>query len=595
MSRSILLSLSILFVLIISWGCEHRTYYDIKASDRYYTPKQIPIKAVPRNAGLKPEFNITRTVTINNAQTNPYWTLLGSFTHPWWGNLGMWTDTAVGLLSNELKGRGVAVTDKLPLMLRLDMVPDKNPTVLVGTLIRGCPLDADKDGVPQYLDRCPDTPQGVNVDRLGCPLDMDRDSVPDYRDHCPKIPQGFRLDNIGSRMQEPGVPEDASRDMSIPPGIFLISSRQADTVIALFKSELEREGISVTEDSPVILRFSTPVIGWKDRLKSIKEALGKEDVKITEKMPKILRISVTDASLVWEPRAIGCTLNLRVVTGEGDILDFHGTNYAIDLDDSCDGAVTKEVTAMFNNNRIRSYLAAPMEPKDSDCDGVTDEIDECPGTPLGVEVDSKGCPLDTDGDGVPDYLDECPGTPKGVKVDSRGCPIDSDGDGVPDYLDECPGTPMGVKVDHRGCPLDTDEDGVPDYKDKCPGTPRGAKVDKEGCWVIHEAFFDFDKYEIKPRFYPIFDEVVTVLNNSPFLRITIEGYTDNIGTEAYNQKLSEERAKAVMRYLVKKGIRKDRLSAVGYGFSRPRATNKTDAGRALNRRVKLEPVPKQAK
>ena len=64
-------------------------------------------------------------------------------------------------------------------------------------------------------------------------------------------------------------------------------------------------------------------------------------------------------------------------------------------------------------------------------------------------------PLDSDGDGVPDHLDKCPGTPMGVKVDARGCPLDSDGDGVPDYLDKCPGTPKGVKVDARGCPLDS--------------------------------------------------------------------------------------------------------------------------------------------
>ncbi|MFO7601523.1 MAG: OmpA family protein [Candidatus Desulfacyla sp.] len=216
---------------------------------------------------------------------------------------------------------------------------------------------------------------------------------------------------------------------------------------------------------------------------------------------------------------------------------------------------------MFNNVRIRNYLAASTEPKDSDCDGVSDEVDQCPGTPLGVAVDARGCPLDSDGDGVPDYLDKCPGTPPGVEVDSRGCPLDSDGDGVPDY------------------------------RDKCPGTPKGARVDTEGCWVIDEAFFDFDKRDVKPRFYPIFDEVVAILNNNPSLRIVIEGHTDNVGTEAYNRKLSEERAKAVQGYLVKKGIQRDRLSTAEYGCSMPKASNETAEGRALNRRVKLEPLP----
>jgi len=93
--------------------------------------------------------------------------------------------------------------------------------------------------------------------------------------------------------------------------------------------------------------------------------------------------------------------------------------------------------------------------KDSDCDGVADDKDACPGTPAGVEVDERGCPLDSDGDGVPDYKDKCPNTPAGVEVDENGCEVvkDSDGDGVPDTVDACPSTPKGVVVDKKGCPL----------------------------------------------------------------------------------------------------------------------------------------------
>jgi len=558
MLKYILLGLSILSVWILSSGCSHRTYYEINASDRFYTPRQIPIKP---GMILKPEFNITKTVTLINARTNTGWALLGSFTHPWWGNLNIWTDTAVGLVATELKKRGVSITDELPLILKLHITPDEKASALTGVLARECPLDTDRDGVPDYLDRCPDTPPKVTVDRMGCPLDTDRDSLPDYRDHCPTLPQGFRIDNMRSGEKGPGVPGTTSKDISESSEIYVVSSQPADTVMGRFKNELEKEGIAVDRDASDMLRFYAPVPEWPKKFKSIETALKKEKVHLTERTPRILQIAITDASLNWKSREIGCSLNLRVITGDGDILDFQGTNYAIDLHDSCDGAVTKQVTAMFNDVRIRNYLAAPTEPRDSDCDGVVDEIDECPGTPLGVAVDARGCPLDTDGDGVPDYLDKCPGTPKGVKVDSSGCPLDTDGDGVPDYLD------------------------------KCPGTPKGARVDTEGCWVIDEAFFDFNKHEIKPRFYPIFDEVVAVLNNTPSLRIVIEGHTDNIGTKAYNQKLSEARAVAVKKYLIQKGIQSDRLSTVGYGFSRPKATNETDAGRALNRRVKLEPLP----
>ena len=199
-------------------------------------------------------------------------------------------------------------------------------------------------------------------------------------------------------------------------------------------------------------------------------------------------------------------------------------------------------------------------------------------------------PLDSDGDGVYDHLDQCPDTPRGVKVDERGCPLDSDGDGVYDYMDRCPDTPKGVKVDARGCPLDTDGDGVYDHLDKCPDTPKGASVNKVGCWVLKGVLFDTGKWDIKPQAYPTLNEVVSILKNNPSMNLEIQGHTDNRGSAAFNQGLSENRAKAVMDYLVENGIDEGRLSAKGYGFSRPAASNDTPEGRSLNRRVELKPV-----
>ena len=329
---------------------------------------------------------------------------------------------------------------------------------------------------------------------------------------------------------------------------------------------------------------------WTDTAVGLtKSELEKREVAVIEGLSKTLKLSITRANLVWKFRVVECMLNLNVETGDGYAVNFEVTNASTDLYDSCDGAVTKAVAAMFCDDGIRNYLRSPVVMEDSDCDGVPDYLDECPGTPVGVQVDSKGCPLDSDGDGVPDYLDKCPGTPEGVEVDSKGCPLDSDGDGVPDYLDECPGTPKGVKVDSRGCPLDSDGDGVLDYLDECPGTPKGARVDERGCWVS-DTLFDFNRYEIKPQFQPVLDEVVVVLKENPYLKIKIQGHADILGTKAYNQKLSEMRAKAVMEYLASEGIEPTRLSSVGYGFSRPKATNETEAGRALNRRVEFVPV-----
>jgi outer membrane protein OmpA-like peptidoglycan-associated protein len=198
--------------------------------------------------------------------------------------------------------------------------------------------------------------------------------------------------------------------------------------------------------------------------------------------------------------------------------------------------------------------------------------------------------VDSDGDGVPDPQDKCPNTPRGTSVDSKGCPLDTDGDGVPDYRDRCPNTPQGVGVNADGCPLDSDKDGVYDYKDSCPRTPVGAKVDERGCWVLKDILFDVDKWEIKPKYYYVVDEVAEVLKKNPHIRVEIQGHTDITGSREHNLELSRKRAEAVMNYLIKKGISRDRLTAVGYGFSRPIAPNTTAEGRAKNRRVELWPI-----
>jgi outer membrane protein OmpA-like peptidoglycan-associated protein len=125
--------------------------------------------------------------------------------------------------------------------------------------------------------------------------------------------------------------------------------------------------------------------------------------------------------------------------------------------------------------------------KDSDGDGVLDDVDLCSNTPAGQQVNASGCPLfvDSDRDGVSDDKDRCADTPAGTAVDASGCPIDSDGDGVTDASDMCANTPHGETVDGSGCPIrDTDGDGVTDKLDRCPNTPTGVMVDSNGCVVI---------------------------------------------------------------------------------------------------------------
>jgi OOP family OmpA-OmpF porin len=97
--------------------------------------------------------------------------------------------------------------------------------------------------------------------------------------------------------------------------------------------------------------------------------------------------------------------------------------------------------------------------------------------------------------------------------------------------------------------------------------------------------FAFDKSDLLPESYPVLDKAVKLLNDKPTVNVEIEGYTDYIGTDAYNQQLSVERAQTVKAYLVSKGIADSRLTIVGYGKNNPVADNQTDEGRAMNRRI----------
>ncbi|MBN2299155.1 MAG: OmpA family protein [Deltaproteobacteria bacterium] len=218
---------------------------------------------------------------------------------------------------------------------------------------------------------------------------------------------------------------------------------------------------------------------------------------------------------------------------------------------------------------------AVLSETDSDGDGVPDKNDKCPDTPKNVSVDRSGCPLDSDGDGVPDYLDKCPATPAGAAVSKSGCPKDSDGDGVLDYLDKCPDTPAGTPVDKNGC---------------ASAESMGAEVTERGTYVFRNIQFDVGKATIKTDSYPVLDNVARFLEDKPDMNIEIQGHTDSTGPVNVNNALSESRARAVLDYLVSKGIAPERLTSKGYGSSMPVADNDTREGRTLNRRVEFAPV-----
>ena len=147
---------------------------------------------------------------------------------------------------------------------------------------------------------------------------------------------------------------------------------------------------------------------------------------------------------------------------------------------------------------------------------------------------------------------------------------------------------------------DDDGDGVPNSKDKCPGTPRDLAVDANGCpiplTVTLKIFFDFDKWDVKPQYHKELADFASFMKQYPGVKVEIDGHTDAMGSDDYNQRLSQRRAEAVRTYLVQKlGMNPALLKAVGFGESRPIATNDTEEGRAKNRRIEavLEGVYKK--
>ena len=102
-----------------------------------------------------------------------------------------------------------------------------------------------------------------------------------------------------------------------------------------------------------------------------------------------------------------------------------------------------------------------------------------------------------------------------------------------------------------------------------------------------DTYFDFDKATLKPEGKQKIDEIVRELKANPSIRVLIEGHTDSIGSDAYNQRLSERRAMAVADYMESEGIEASRITTKGWGKTKPVASNKTKEGRAQNRRVEI--------
>ncbi|HEY4107087.1 MAG TPA: OmpA family protein, partial [Polyangiaceae bacterium] len=191
--------------------------------------------------------------------------------------------------------------------------------------------------------------------------------------------------------------------------------------------------------------------------------------------------------------------------------------------------------------------------------------------------DEDGCPEpDNDGDGIPDVSDKCPNEPedKDGFEDQDGCPDpDNDKDGIPDARDLCPNEPETVNgyADNDGCP---DEDQVRVVGDKIVLDDR-----------VH---FYVNSFVIRKVSYPLLTRLAKLIQDHPeYVHVSVEGHADERGPANFNQKLSEDRARAVLEFLVKQGIAADRLSSIGYGESRPLVDKTSEYALLLNRRVEF--------
>lgn len=193
--------------------------------------------------------------------------------------------------------------------------------------------------------------------------------------------------------------------------------------------------------------------------------------------------------------------------------------------------------------------------------------------------------------------EDCPVAVVDPVTGRRDCATDSDRDGVRDELDQCPGTPAGTVANGQGCGAeqvsnDSDRDGVPNNRDECAGTQAGLQVNDRGCVVrqntsIGGVTFEASAARLTAEGRQTLDGVAETLAGQAELKVEIAGHTDDIGSDAYNLLLSQQRADAVRAYLIEKGIAAERLTAVGYGEIEPVATNETEDGRKANRRVEF--------
>ena len=279
--------------------------------------------------------------------------------------------------------------------------------------------------------------------------------------------------------------------------------------------------------------------------------------------------------------------------------------------------VGKGLSHGFSTPGFRVFAGAEYAWKpnpDRDGDGIMNLQDDCPDVAEDADgfEDGDGCPDDdNDKDRILDKDDQCPDEAEDYDSyqDVDGCPdYDNDGDGLKDPDDQCPlkAEDLDRFEDEDGCPdPDNDGDGIPDVKDKCPDEPETLNdyQDEDGCpdkklaefqkearkiQILDKVHFKFMSHEIQSASFEMLDQVAQILKDNPqVLFVQIEGHTDRTGNRKFNMSLSLKRARAVADYLSSKGVEKTRLSAKGYGDTRPVDYRNGPEANLSNRRVEF--------
>lgn len=541
----------------------------------------------------------------------------------------------------QVYGNGLAIdTDK-------DGVIDFNdPCPLKPGKNNGCPEttqnseepalkmeDSDGDGVIDSLDQEANTPVGSKVYGNGVSLDTDGDLIPDYKDACPleagENSNGGCPKVIEGAIDEKTIVEKLSPEDADGDGVSDSLDQEPNTPI---NAHVYGNGVSVDTDG--------------DSIPDHKDACPLKPGTIpndgcpteAEKSPEEIKVK---------------NIPLKDSDGDGVIDRFdkdpdtpigalvYGNGVPVDSDQ--DGLPDFQDNCPLKAGLVEQN-GCPEEPKqldwgDSDGDGVVNAFDKDPNTPKNARVYGDGTAIDTDGDDVPDHIDKClfdKGSP-----DNNGCPkiegaiksnlMDTDKDGVLDLYDKEPDTPLGVKVYANGVSLDSDKDKVPDYKDRCPlrkglvdneGCPKEKDLDGDGvsddedlCPAVkgtaknkgcpdksfdknvsvriqnlaRQITFARTKNNLTNAAREILDNIVEIMQNYPATKYEITAHTDNKSNAKYSLYLSKRRGNAILKYLIRNGIEKDRLSAVGYGDTLPKYPNNKDSATSeLNNRIEFD-------